>query len=61
MALIVENKRYNCVKQSSLGHLAIISIPALYYAGMVHNGLLTTNLVLVWLSNKNKRIILPNF
>ena len=36
-------------------------IPALYYSRKVHNGLRTTNLALVWLSNKNKRTILPTF
>ena len=36
-------------------------IPALYYAGKVRNGLITTNLVLIWLSNKYKQTILPIF
>ena len=36
-------------------------IPALYYAWKVRNGLLNTNLALVWLSNKNKQTILPTF
>ena len=36
-------------------------IPALYYARKVRNGLHTTNLALVWLSNKSIRTILPTF
>ena len=36
-------------------------IPALYYTRKVRNGLLTTNLAIVWLSNKNKQTILPSF
>ena len=34
-------------------------IPALYYARKVRNGLLTTNLALVWRSNNNKQAIFP--
>ena len=36
-------------------------IPALCYPRKVRNGLLITNLALVWLSNKSKQTILPTF
>ena len=39
----------------------IAPIPAVYYARMVCNGLLTPNLVIVWLSNKNIQDILSTF
>ena len=38
----------------------ITPIPALYYAGMVQNSLLTANLVVIWLSNKNTcQLLIP--